>query len=503
VGVPRIWQLYNYNQSANYSYGKESLVVPSSNFIVEAALRERMTAFSDDWNFFTGNHWAYDSEDAGFQQFTYNFCRKFINTLAYHTIGKGFDLTIGPEFADTEKLLNYIWDLNNSVFYLFEACQVMGTFGGTFLAYHVTQDPFTGFIYPQFDVWLPLHTVPEWDDSDKYALKKVTYFWVGKAKNKEGDVVPALFKEERTKERIKRTYQASEEEFSVFDQINPFDSIGVIYVSNYPNASVVEGLSDIVDVKEINKKFNKDVTILDEILEYHGSPITIITGASAGNLEAGQNNIYSIANDKAKVYNLEMDSDLPVHKENIEMNRSAMHSFANYPEKLNGGLDRVSNTSGAAIEMMYQQLIEKADIKKASLTRGIQLLNAEVMNFFLQRGFNLKLPKAKIPYSPDTIYSKLTDISINSTIPKDRLRELQVLITKLNNGLIDTEEALVRLKDYENIPEALKKIEAERKKRLLEERISMGMKSGDMKSATNDPQEIKLDEDKALMSRSI
>jgi hypothetical protein len=86
---------------------------------------------------------------------------------------------------------------------------------------------------------------------------------------------------------------------------NPLGIIPVVHIPNVPVSGSPWGIADIQDIISLNREYNEKATDISDIINYHASPITIISGAKANNLEKGPKKVWGGIPANAKVYNLE------------------------------------------------------------------------------------------------------------------------------------------------------------------------------------------------------
>ena len=159
---------------------------------------------------------------------------------------------------------------------------------------------------------------------------------------------------------------------------NPLGEIPVAYCPNFPVASSPWGLADIQEIIPLNREYNEKATEITDIINYHVAPVTVITGAKASNLEKGPRRSGRSAN-KAKVQNLELETNFTGPLGYMELLKQAMHEMTGVPATALGTLQPISNTSGVALALQYQPLMLKHDRKKTQYIPMFQQINELVM----------------------------------------------------------------------------------------------------------------------------
>lgn len=156
---------------------------------------------------------------------------------------------------------------------------------------------------------------------------------------------------------------------------NPFGEIPVAYTQNIPVASSPWGLADITDIINLNREFNEKASEVSDIINYHGSPVTVIIGAKASNLERGPKKVWTIGTKDARVENLSMETNFAGIMGYMELIKQSMHEMTGVPAQALGQMQPISNTSGTALAVQYQPLIHKYRLKKIQYNRLFKRIN--------------------------------------------------------------------------------------------------------------------------------
>jgi hypothetical protein len=237
---------------------------------------------------------------------------------------------------------------------------------------------------------------------------------------------------------------------------NPLGVIPVVHIPNVPVSGSPWGLSDAHDIITINRAYNEISTDVADIINYHASPVTVIVGAKASNLEKGAKKVWGGLPKDAQVFNLEggaqgIDGALKY----LELLKRSMHELMNIPETALGQVQPISNTSGVALSIQYQPLMNRYSQKVAQYGKGLEKINELVM-----KTLAVKEPQAFI-YNPDEDgpikegqYPQLDPndpvtyinyAQFPQPLPLDKLIVLNELQTKLGMGLESKEGALRQL----------------------------------------------------------
>lgn len=156
---------------------------------------------------------------------------------------------------------------------------------------------------------------------------------------------------------------------------NPLGEIPVAYCPNLMVSGSPWGLSDLHDVIAINREYNEKSTQISDIVSYHASPVTVITGAKASQLEKGAKKVWGGLPADAKVFNLEGANNLNGPLAYLQLLKMAMHEVTGIPESALGQMQPISNTSGVALSIMYQPLMNKHAQKTTQYSQLLERVN--------------------------------------------------------------------------------------------------------------------------------
>jgi len=302
---------------------------------------------------------------------------------------------------------------------------------------------------------LPLNSAycfPEWHPHDRGRLIrfKLKYrFW---GTTQEGTRQVFTYTELLTEQAIEE-YVNDE---LIDSRENPLGEIPVVHISNLPIASSPWGMPDIQDITVLNREFNEKATDISDIINYHAAPVTVVIGARASNLEKGTHQTWSIPNKEAKVSNLLFDPQgIEMSIKYLEVIKRSMHEMTGVPVTALGEEQAISNTSGVALAIQYQPLMNRFHLKATQYGEGF----AEVNRLALKTLF-MKEPEMLV-YNPDTdpplqddqmpMLDPRDPITYQNTVhfqpplPVDQLVKLNELQVKMALGLESKRGALLEL----------------------------------------------------------
>jgi hypothetical protein len=337
----------------------------------------RLNRYASNWAWYLGHHWAYKRE-LGDPQLTFNYVKAFSDYLVNFTFGKGVDFGT-PEA--TQGILPYLlkrsWEQDNDKMTTLWEIGQHGVVSGDVFVKVAYEEPFVdpaGRPRPGRFRILPLNPAycfPEWHPHDRTRMIrfKLKYKFWGTAADGARQVF--TYTEILTEDMIEE-YINDER---IDQRPNPLGEIPVAYTQNIPVASSPWGLSDITDIVSLNREFNEKATEVSDIINYHGSPVTVIIGAKASNLEKGPKKVWTIGTKDARIENLSMDTNFAGIMGYMEMLKQAMHEMTGVPAQALGQMQPISNTSGTALSVQYQPLMQKYMLKKIQYSRLFKRIN--------------------------------------------------------------------------------------------------------------------------------
>lgn len=447
--------------SPSYRASSSDLTVAISPLgLVELADEEfevhgpRLNRYSSCWAWYLGHHWSYRRE-MGEQNITMNYVRTMSDYITNFCFGKGIQFKVPEQNAAIiPHLLHEVWENHNSKHYvLWEMGQLAGVTGDCFVkvAYEEPYVDPAGIPHPGRVRIIPLnpaHCFPEYHphDRDRILRFKLKYrFW---GTSPEGTRQVYTFTEILTDESV--------EQYINDELIDQYENvIGLIPIVHIPNMTISSspwGQSDIWDIISLNRELNEKMTEVSDIINYHAAPVTIITGAKASQLERGPKKVWAGLPKDASVYNLESRGEMAGALEYIQFIKRAMHEITGVPETALGQFQPVSNTSGVALAIQYQPMMNRYNQKKIHFTKGLEKVNEIIIRTcavfepqMLQ--FN---PGVAAPPEPDqavvldpadpVVYQ--TQIHWPEPLPVDVLIKLNEVQSKLALGLESKRGAL-------------------------------------------------------------
>ena len=442
----------------------------------------RLNRYSLNWAMYLGHHWGYRREQ-GEMQISVNYYRAFIDYLARFTFGQGVNFR-SPKLTEAivPKRLDRVWEVDNDKMrVLFEMAQTGGITGDCFvkIAYEEAWEDSIGRLHPGRVRILPLNPAfafPEFHPHDRTRLlrfKQKYRFW---GTSLEGTRQVFTYTEILTDDIIEE-YINDE---MIDSRPNPLGQIPVVHIPNIPVSGSPWGLSDAHDIISLNRSYNEISTDIADIINYHAAPVTVIVGAKASNLEKGAKKVWGGLPKDAQVFNLEGGGNgIQGALQYLETIKRSMHELMNIPETALGQVQGISNTSGVALSIQYQPLMNRYSQKVSVYGTGLQRINELILlNLAVKEPETFMYnPDTDGPLGPDQVaqldpndpISYVSFAHFAPPLPLDKIVLLNELQQRMSMGLESKEGALRAL--GEEFPEA--KLE-EIRRELIEDAQSEG-----------------------------
>lgn len=418
------------------------------------------------WRFYLGQQWGYlrgSVSEEGEEVFddptvTLNYCKAIVDKSTSFLFGKGYSFQFDSSIHSTlSPLVKEVFRYNDMDVKSIMMGQQGSITGDVFL--QVAWDEEEDDLHPEGKVsitLLPYNTVfPTYDpqNREKMISCEIKYLVLGDDGSSQ-----YVYRQEITRDRI-TTYHGDE---LIEDIENPLGEINIVHIRNMPLAGFCYGQSDLISIIPLQKELNAKVTDVSDIINYHAAPVTIIQGARSKNLERGAKKVWGGLPKDAKVYNLELASDLGASNNFITMIKKSIHELSNTPEMSLGASGAISNTTGVALQITYSPLLEKTWIKRMTYGSGLRKVVVMVLKLLelrgdeetraLLSGILSDKNSRKMAFNPEVQFA--------DPLPKDEQIQMQLLTQKLNSGLEEPEGALQELGYKGDIKEKLEKIRA-------------------------------------------
>lgn len=415
----------------------------------------RLNRYSLNWAMYLGHHYSYRRQ-VGESQIALNYYRAFTDFVLNFTFGKGVSFRSPKETeAIVPDLLERVWEVdNNKATVLWEIGQQGGVSGDCFIkvAYEEAYTDTAGRNHPGRVRILPLNSsfaFPEFHPHDRERLIrfKLKYrFW---GTSLEGTRQVFTYTEILTDDVIEE-YINDE---LIDSRPNPLGTIPVIHIPNVRISGSPWGLADCHDIVNINRTYNETATDIADIVNYHAAPVTVIIGAKASQLEKGANKVWGGLPKDARVENLEGGAQgLKGAMEFLAMLKKSMHEMIGVPETALGQAQPISNTSGVALSIQFQPLMNRYHQKIIQYAHGLERVNELILlslaikepeTFVWDPTTDVKLKKGQVDrLDPNDPLTYRSYVQFPQPLPLDKLIALNEIQSLLSLGLESKEGAL-------------------------------------------------------------
>jgi hypothetical protein len=415
----------------------------------------RLNRYSLNWAMYLGHHTGFRRQ-AGEPSIVLNYYRAITDFIINFTFSKGVQFRSAKATeAIVPSLLERIWEVdNNKSTVLWEIGQQGGVSGDCFIkvAYEEAYTDAAGGYHPGRVRILPLNSsfaFPEFHPHDRERLIrfKLKYrFW---GTSLEGTRQVYTYTEILTDDMIEE-YLNDE---LIDSRPNPLGVIPIIHIPNVRVSGSPWGLSDCNEIISINRVYNETATDIADIINYHAAPVTVITGAKASQLEKGANKVWGGLPKDAKVMNLEGGgTGLKGAMDFMDRLKRTMHEMTGVPETALGTAQPISNTSGVALSIQFQPLMNRYHQKIVQYAHGLERVNELVLRtlaikepetfFFDPNSTTLPKPDQLMELDPADPETYRTYCHFPPPLPLDKLIVLNEVQSLLSLGLQSKEGAL-------------------------------------------------------------
>ncbi len=348
---------------------------------------DRITYYQYAWDLYLGKHWFFNSQRKP-DLTTVNYIAISINKNVSFLMNKGF--LVESDFPDIEKLLQRTWAKNlggeaQNNLLGWDIGLTGSVTGDAWINTLYTTDNFTGEEYIKLEALNSLYCYPVYTFNKQIGF---LYYGIEEFVTKEQsgfseyDIqMGGHYYTPGRRVRIVNEVPLATEDFSYLN-------IPIVHIKNFPTGALSPyGFSDIRNVSELNRLYNKLLTNVGDIVEYQGSPVTIIKGAKGGDLVRGANRVWSLLSKDASIENLELKSDLGAIKDHIERIGDAMRESGNIPASSTGAKDlSISNTSASALAITFMPLYEVMELKRIMYGTGFLKINKNIISMEILKG---------------------------------------------------------------------------------------------------------------------
>lgn len=220
------------------------------------------------------------------------------------------------------------------------------------------------------------------------------------------------------------------------------DSFLIIHIPNLSIPKQFYGLSEVTRLIELNRTLNDAQLDLADIVNYHASPLLVIYGAKGKQIHRSPDRVWSGLPKDAKVEAIGTLGDIKGASDHVVDLKQALAEISGIPKIAWGEVPPISNTSGAALNVLYMPVEALRYRKIGTYSLGLRQL--------VRLTFQILALKGEI--SPK---SYKLEISFNPIIKRQRSEIIDEIRERRKQMLISIKRALEMLgedtEEYNNI----------------------------------------------------
>lgn len=337
--------------------------------------------------------------------------------------------------SPADEWLDKVWEVNSKSIFLHDLALNGGVCGHLFVKIipDALQDPDApGLMLPRLIVLNPANVTPFWDVGD---VARVLWYRIqygegtehstsSQGPTKREDIIREIGDNGldtgrwivRTFVRRNEARWAQQGDDVIWEHSWP----PIIDWKNLPRPNEYFGLNDLRGNGNINDGLNFTASNMQRIIKHHAKPKTIATGVSESEpIESSVDTLYTITSKDARVYNLEMQSDLSSSLNYMNFLRRA---FFDSGRELDPATvqDKLGAITNFGLRVLFRDSLEKTGTKRLLYGAGLRLLSRRLLEL---GGFG---PNNKV-------VDKWPD-----SLPVDPLQTAQALVLDRQNGLSQT-----------------------------------------------------------------
>lgn len=472
---------------ANTAYGSPDSKVFELVTSTETENSERLSRYRRFMRFYRGKQWDH-TRDINEPFVTMNYCRRFVDAQVNFLMKSGFSVTIPDDPATAAKededrefirlMLEQTWEYNRKELVGFEMAQMGSITGDVFVRVSWSEDDPIEPAHARLDVLPSQYVFPSFGGPHGVDRKQVNSVLVLFPRFKNGDDTSTKRFGDINKKNVEwygeRWYK---DKVIQYDPVygekelpNPLGEIPIIHIPNYPVAGEFFGRSDLADIISLQREYNEKATDISDVINYHGSPVTIVKGAKLTQLERGANRMWGLP-ENASVENLSLNGELKSSLEYLDRIKKAMHEVGGVPEiALSSNLN--TRETGSGVSMRYMPMLESRQVKIQTYGAGLRLINRLIMKVTAigDADFGRKFSKLS------KVNKYRNEVVFPSPLPRDESVELDRSMKRMDQGLTSKRYELLKMGFSQREIEKMMEDIREEKEMLAELELELGQK---------------------------
>jgi hypothetical protein len=420
----------------------------------------RLRRYEDYWRFYRGYQWIKGRHpDDHFV--TMNYCTRIVDIHADFLMKDGFKIVIpdDPETEDFEpstldflsSAIDRVWDQNERNDLALNMAQMSGITGDCFVRVSLEQDRIMG-AFPRIEIIPSSYVYPTFHGPHGPAQSKLHSVLIAYPKFSE-DVGSTLMRnydsersfgepEQELQYHVERWYDDRviyyQDDGKEVVQDNPFGVIPIVHIPNYPISGEFYGRSDLAFILPLQRELNEKATDISDVINYHGSPVTVVKGVKVSHLERGANRTWSIP-EHASIENLALNGELNSSLQYLDLIRKSMFEISGIPEQVISPTHQYQ--SAVAGSLAYNSMLNLRKSKITSFRRGIREINGLIVRVL--RLIDNRFDEQASAIEPKHLYN--TEVVFGEPLPRNETIELDRAEVRLRLGLSSRRHEMERM----------------------------------------------------------
>ena len=367
---------------------------------------DRMRRYRELLDFYQGAQWQ-GRERLGEKRLTFNYARVVVDKMASYLMS-GVKFVVDPledsaegrgKARRAEAALHQVYEENGLEQLDFETeidCAVLGD-----ASYKVIWDTETGGVRVTAPDIQGIYVWQGGDDAAKIWRVASRYYL-------DIDVAAIMYgiKPKGKTVAVTELWKADEFELWVDDaciekKINPYGFIPFVIFPNLREPKKVWGISDLTQIMEPQREFNRAMSQLSRILELSGNPVAVLENVEeSADIAVRPGAVWNIPEDaKAYLLDLLQGGGVQLHIDYINLLYRTLHDVSESPRAAFGGNE--TNLSGVALEIELQPLLQKVSRKRAIRTVAYNQRNRMILQLLQKyRGDDFGDYRLRVVWSP-------------------------------------------------------------------------------------------------------
>lgn len=377
-----------------------------------AELRERRQQHQLAWRYYNGDHKRHLSAIGSHDDnIVLNLCRQVVDRTVAFLVPDFPTLEAPP---DTERLCE-AWNINHGAV-LLGTLAMNGALDGHVFVRVVPDKP-----VPRLVPLSSAHVLPVWNADDRSQVLWYELHWQSGRRTYRQDVI------DDHDRWLVRDYELVGSRWALMDEVVWPHPLGpIVDWQHGPNPDGFYGQNELGHV-HLNDMINKVASDTARILRFHAYPRTIGTGFEAANVQpSGIDDFWVIPDQAARVFNLEMQSDLSASLRFLQL--LSDHFLAeSRVTMLNGDPQHFKGVTNLGVRVAYLDQIAKTEVLRRRYTVGIQQISQRLLMLL------------------GDVFDNVINVHWGEPLPVDRREAVELVAKQLELGLLNHDQAAHQL----------------------------------------------------------